>query len=44
MFFFQRVRESKETAKLSREVANLLDRIADYPNVPRKKAKFEVRE
>ncbi|XP_072027975.1 cell growth-regulating nucleolar protein-like isoform X2 [Amphiura filiformis] len=39
--WLQRVREAKESAKLSPGVAKLLDRIADYPNVPRKKAKFE---
>ena len=31
-------------AKLSREVANLLDRIVEHPIVSRKKAKFELQE
>ncbi len=42
VFLFQLVREAKDSAQLSPGVAKLLDRIADYPNVPRKKAKFEV--
>lgn len=33
--------EAKEASKLNPQVAGLLNRVAEYPNVPRKKAKFE---
>lgn len=33
--------EAKEASKLNPAVAGLLNRVAEYPNVPRKKAKFE---
>lgn len=39
---FQQVKQSVSGAKVSPKVAGLLERIADYPNIPRKKAKFEV--
>ena len=38
----QRVKQSSSTAKVSGRVASLLEKIAEYPNVPRKRKKFEV--
>ena len=36
------MKQSVSGAKVNPKVAGLLERIADYPNIPRKKAKFEV--
>ena len=38
----QQVKQSVSGAKVSPKVAGLLERIAEYHNIPRKKAKFEV--
>lgn len=38
----QKAREAMQSAKVSSKLASLLNRIADYPNIPRKKKKFEV--
>ncbi len=42
LFVLQKVKQSSSTAKVSGRVASLLEKIAEYPNVPRKRKKFEV--
>lgn len=38
--WLERIRKSVVSAGTNPRIANLLERIADYPNIPRKKAKF----
>lgn len=39
----KRIRKSVSSVATNPRIANLLERIADYPNIPRKKPKFVVR-
>ena len=39
---FQQVREATKSGAVDPWLAGLLDRISEYSNVPRKKAKFQV--
>ena len=39
----QKARQAIQSAKVSPKLSQLLTRIMEYPNIPRKKKKFEVR-
>ena len=40
--FLQQIREATKTDVVEPRLAALLDRISEYANIPRKKAKFQV--
>ena len=42
VLYIQRVRDSVQSAEVNPRISRLLEKISEFPNIPRKKSKFEV--